>query len=97
MPSDDENDETATQDFSTRGDESNPRHIDTPKDLKAGANLDGPQKDQAYKPHQRNPLYSGAENSCLWELNRLSRHYHPSVCLFARTLMEVSLVWPVDA
>ncbi|KAL9954462.1 hypothetical protein ACROYT_G042003 [Oculina patagonica] len=88
MPSDDENDNTGTQDGSSRGDESHLRQVDTPKDLTAGANLGGAQQSQTYKPHQRNPLYSGAENSCLWELNRLSRHYHPSVCLFARTLMK---------
>ncbi|XP_073249023.1 CCAAT/enhancer-binding protein zeta-like [Porites lutea] len=43
---------------------------------------------QLYNPNHRNPLYSGAESSCSWELNRLSRHYHPTVCLFASTLMK---------
>ena len=90
MPSDEENDTIGTQELSSRGDESHERHVDAPKDLTAGTNLGGAQNSQTYKPHQRNPLYSGAENSCLWELNRLSRHYHPSVCLFARTLMKVS-------
>ena len=52
--------------------------------------MSGAQKSQTYKPSQRNSLYSGAENSCLRELNRLFRHYHPSVSHFAHTLMKVS-------
>ena len=43
----------------------------------------------SYRPKDRNPLYCGAEHSCLWELVRLSHHYHPSVCHFARTLIKV--------
>lgn len=43
----------------------------------------------SYKPHQRNPLYVGAEHSCAWELSQLCRHYHPSVCVFASTLVKV--------
>ena len=74
------------------GDEYQAHRVDTPKDPATGTNLCGAQRNQTYKPlpHQRNPLFSVAENSCLWELNRLSRHYHPSVCLFTRTLMKVS-------
>ena len=52
--------------------------------------MSGAQKSQTYKPSKRNLPYSGAENSCLRELNRLSRHYHPSVSHFAYTLMKVS-------
>ena len=52
--------------------------------------MSGAQKSQTYKPSKRNSPYSGAENSCLRELNRLSRHYHPSVSHFAHTLMKVS-------
>ena len=52
--------------------------------------MSGAQKSQTYKSSERNSPYSGAENSCLRELNRLSRHYHPSVSHFAHTLMKVS-------
>ena len=91
IPSDEENNNfTTPQDISTHGDESQAHRVDTPKNPTTGVNLGGAQRSQMYKPHQRNPLFSGAENSCLWELNRLSRHYHPSVCLFARNLMKVS-------
>ena len=48
------------------------------------------QKSQTYEPSWRKPLCSVAENSCLRELNRLFRHYHPSVSHFAHTLMKVS-------
>ncbi|KAJ7365571.1 hypothetical protein OS493_005686 [Desmophyllum pertusum] len=83
VPSDEENDNNTTTE-----DEPQTRHVDTPKGPTAGAHLSGAQRSQTYKPQQRNPLYSGAENTCLWELDRLSRHYHPSVCLFACTLMK---------
>ena len=43
----------------------------------------------SYKPHLRNPLYVGAEHSCAWEISQLCRHYHPSVRVFASTLVEV--------
>ena len=47
-------------------------------------------KTKAYQPQIRNPLYCGAERSCIWELIRMSQHYHPSVCVFARTVLRVS-------
>ena len=42
-----------------------------------------------YQANARNPLYSGADNSCLWEVMKLSRHYHPSVSRFAQNLLQV--------
>lgn len=32
-----------------------------------------------YDPFKREPLYSNAEISCLWELVALSHHFHPTV------------------
>ena len=97
IPSDEENDSdknnnTTSKDLPSPTDDQQGGHVDTSQDPKAGAKLKGAEKKQTYKPHQRNPLFSGAENSCLWELNRLSRHYHPSVSLFASTLMKVSVI-----
>ena len=43
---------------------------------------------QSYDPSCRNPLYSGAERSALWELQCLSQHFHPSVALFAQNLLD---------
>ncbi|KAM9316709.1 CCAAT/enhancer-binding protein zeta [Gastrophryne carolinensis] len=41
-----------------------------------------------YDPINRNPLFCGADNTCLWELKQLSEHFHPSVALFAKTILE---------
>ena len=46
-----------------------------------------------YLANARNPLYSGADNSCLWEVMKLSRHYHPSVARFAQNLLQVNGVF----
>lgn len=39
-----------------------------------------------YSMVHREPLYCGAEKSCLWELDRLTHHFHPSVQVFAKTI-----------
>ncbi|XP_069811402.1 CCAAT/enhancer-binding protein zeta-like [Dendropsophus ebraccatus] len=36
----------------------------------------------------RNPLFCGADNTSVWELKKLSEHFHPSVALFAKTILE---------
>ncbi|XP_062857795.1 CCAAT/enhancer-binding protein zeta [Trichomycterus rosablanca] len=41
-----------------------------------------------YDPIHRNPLYCGANHSTLWELQKLAMHFHPSVALFAKTLLQ---------
>lgn len=41
-----------------------------------------------YDPYKREPLYSNAQESGLWELNILARHHHPTVCRFAQDLLE---------
>jgi ribosome biogenesis protein MAK21 len=41
-----------------------------------------------YDPQKRNPSYASASSSCLWELNLLSSHYHPSVSQFATSLLK---------
>ncbi|XP_022800825.1 CCAAT/enhancer-binding protein zeta-like isoform X2 [Stylophora pistillata] len=88
VPSEDDEDEISTEEPSSAGEEPQISHVDAAKASRIETHVSGPQKSQTYKPSQRNPLYSGAENSCLWELNRLSRHYHPSVSHFAHTLMK---------
>uniref|UniRef100_A0A224Z074 Ribosome biogenesis protein MAK21 n=1 Tax=Rhipicephalus zambeziensis TaxID=60191 RepID=A0A224Z074_9ACAR len=50
-----------------------------------------------YDPLARNPLYCGAEFCPAWELRHLSRHYHPSVALFAeRILRGQPVAYPGD-
>ncbi|KAG7220551.1 hypothetical protein INR49_017988 [Caranx melampygus] len=42
----------------------------------------------SYDPLHRNPLFCGADRSTLWELQRLTLHFHPSVSLFAKTILQ---------
>ncbi|XP_041037850.1 CCAAT/enhancer-binding protein zeta [Carcharodon carcharias] len=41
-----------------------------------------------YDPFHRNPLACGADCTGLWELKKLSEHFHPSVALFATTILQ---------
>ncbi|KAG7460622.1 hypothetical protein MATL_G00200720 [Megalops atlanticus] len=51
-------------------------------------NLEGGKNMTTYDPLHRNPLFCGADHTTLWELKRLSAHFHPSVALFARTILQ---------
>lgn len=51
-------------------------------------NLKGGKRLNTYDPFSRNPLFCGAENTSFWELKKLSEHFHPSVALFARTILQ---------
>lgn len=41
-----------------------------------------------YDIDARNPLFAGAKNSCYFELSAFARHYHPTVSLFAKTIID---------
>ncbi|PWW72335.1 CBF-domain-containing protein [Tuber magnatum] len=41
-----------------------------------------------YDGRRRNPLFTNADRTCLWELIPLLRCYHPSVALFATSFLE---------
>ncbi|XP_049847867.1 CCAAT/enhancer-binding protein zeta-like [Schistocerca gregaria] len=43
---------------------------------------------ESYDPSCRDPRYSNADCSALWELNILTWHYHPQVCKWAKMLLE---------
>ncbi|KAG8807220.1 hypothetical protein FRC17_004592 [Serendipita sp. 399] len=49
-----------------------------------------PDAPDSYDPKKREPEYSGAATSCIWELTPLLYHYHPSVSLHARQLLDGS-------
>ncbi|XP_035177910.1 CCAAT/enhancer-binding protein zeta [Oxyura jamaicensis] len=51
-------------------------------------NMRGRKNGVSYDPLHRSPLYCGAESTSLWELKKLSEHFHPSVALFAKTILE---------
>ncbi|XP_017507812.1 CCAAT/enhancer-binding protein zeta [Manis javanica] len=67
-------------------------HIETKKSVSASwvhfDNLKGGKHLNTYDPFSRNPLFCGAENTSLWELKKLSEHFHPSVALFAKTILQ---------
>ena len=42
-----------------------------------------------YDPYHRNPQYCHAENSCVWELEKMAGHFHPTVSLFAQQILKV--------
>lgn len=51
-----------------------------------------------YDGRKREPLFANASQSCLWELIPFSNHFHPSVALYAKTILSgSSLVVPKDA
>lgn len=51
-----------------------------------GESQNGPSSDlKHYDPCCRDPKHAGAERTSLWEAVGLSAHYHPSVCMFAKT------------
>ena len=49
----------------------------------------GSKHSSGYDPQHRNPLYCHAEQECVWELQKLASHYHPTVSLFANRLLKV--------
>ncbi|XP_007671470.2 CCAAT/enhancer-binding protein zeta isoform X2 [Ornithorhynchus anatinus] len=51
-------------------------------------NLKGRKEVSSYDPLSRNPLFCGADHTSLWELKKLSEHFHPSVALFAKTILQ---------
>jgi ribosome biogenesis protein MAK21 len=53
----------------------------TTQDLQTQSNL------ASYDPKKRDPLFTNAERSCLWELIPFQAHFHPSVALFAQRLL----------
>uniref|UniRef100_A0A8C5QQE6 CCAAT/enhancer-binding protein zeta n=1 Tax=Leptobrachium leishanense TaxID=445787 RepID=A0A8C5QQE6_9ANUR len=54
--------------------------------------LQGLNNSNTYDPLNRNPLFCGADSTSLWELKLLSHHFHPSVALFAKTILEGNAV-----
>jgi len=52
------------------------------------------QRSQRYDGRKRDPEYSNADHSSLWELTPFLDHYHPSVSLFATRLLTHSPMPP---
>ncbi|OTB03040.1 hypothetical protein M426DRAFT_322062 [Hypoxylon sp. CI-4A] len=59
--------------------------VDTAVD---GAEAKPTKVEGVYDGRKRNPEYSNAHRSCLWELLPFLRHYHPSVDVYASSLLR---------
>ncbi|TIB68406.1 hypothetical protein E3P77_01125 [Wallemia ichthyophaga] len=46
----------------------------------------------SYDKFKRDPQYSNAQHSCLWELIPFTKHYHPSVSIQAKQLLNGEVV-----
>ncbi len=46
-----------------------------------------------YDYKERNPLYCGADKTLTYELHLFTRHYHPTVVVFANKLMNVRIIF----
>jgi len=67
-----------------------PEENDSEEVPPAGASEDSSQAahKNAYDGRKRNPEFSNAHLSCLWELLPFLRHYHPSVDVYATNLLS---------
>ncbi|ANZ74417.1 BA75_00086T0 [Komagataella pastoris] len=63
---------------------------DNEKDGKKDSTKDSEKVPALYDPRQRDPRFAGAEKSSLWELNTFVDHFHPTVRLYARSLLDGS-------
>uniref|UniRef100_A0A5S6R2G3 CBF domain-containing protein n=1 Tax=Trichuris muris TaxID=70415 RepID=A0A5S6R2G3_TRIMR len=68
------------------GDEEEPSHLGEQQAQETDEGVKS--KSKNYDPSARNPLYAHADMEPLVELMLLKNHYHPTVALFARCLLE---------
>jgi ribosome biogenesis protein MAK21 len=65
--------------------------VDVPEEGDAGELATGaPEQSnnqQRYDPRKRNPEHAHADRSCLWDLLPFLQHFHPSVSLFAESIL----------
>ncbi|MCJ1245014.1 hypothetical protein MMC30_002215 [Trapelia coarctata] len=78
-----EDDSEDEEEFRDVGDD---REVDQPARA-AAIQAMAVQESQFYDGRKREPEYSNAEKSCLWEIDPFLIHYHPSVALFASKLL----------
>uniref|UniRef100_A0A3Q2ZDU1 CCAAT/enhancer-binding protein zeta n=1 Tax=Kryptolebias marmoratus TaxID=37003 RepID=A0A3Q2ZDU1_KRYMA len=84
--SDEDDAEENFVDADRTGDGSGPPKVKPTASWVHHQNLEG--VSQNYDPLHRNPLFCGADHTSLWELHRLAQNFHPSVALFAKTLLQ---------
>ncbi|KAJ3197293.1 hypothetical protein HK101_004774 [Irineochytrium annulatum] len=73
------------------------KYVDADEDGE-GKEIDakGAARAETYDWKKRDPSYTNAEKSCLWELCQFSHHYHPTVTLYASTLLSGQSISPPE-
>jgi ribosome biogenesis protein MAK21 len=60
--------------------------------------IEGEENANEYDSRKREPLYSNAIKSCLWELIPFCKHFHPTVSLYASSLLtDTFITTPADS
>lgn len=57
-------------------------------DINSRPDSDGIMVDTEYDSKKRDPKYANAEKSSLWEINQFLNHYHPTVSIYAQSLLS---------
>ena len=75
------------------------RFVDAPEDQESTDNAtnvvdQNAKPQQVYDARKRDPEYSNADRSSMWDILPLVAHYHPSVALFAESLLESKAMPP---
>jgi ribosome biogenesis protein MAK21 len=65
-----------------------PKELQPKIEVTTSKDSDGKDNFGPYDPLKREPSYARAQNSCLWELDQLACHFHPSVSKFATSLLK---------
>jgi len=60
------------------------------KEKKSWTFIDQNKKTIKYQINHRNPLYTGAEQTCAWDVSSFTNHFHPSVVHFAKSVVNGS-------
>lgn len=73
--------------------------VDAPEELDSAVEATAPTSaadriKHTYDPRKRDPEHSNADRSALWEILPMVAHYHPSVALFAESLLEAKVMPP---
>lgn len=72
-------------------DDGEEKYVDAPEDgesVKEAAAEEEKTAEPLYNPRKRDPEYSNADRSCLWDVLPFPAHFHPSVSLFASRLLQ---------
>ena len=55
--------------------------------------MEDKEKPEKYDMHKRDPQFSNADDTCLWELRTFANHFHPTIRKFAESIIDGN---PID-